>query len=1441
MSDVIGRVAVPGLVSSGLTFPLISDQNYGFTQERPVIIHRFGSLDAKQEQRYAAGIGPRKFAFRRDHLSVANRTTLAAFWEALQGSWQSFIYNVPNADQSTTPTTVTWEYAPLSFRYLTNACQVGFNFVEVPAAGTPAFVNATCLRFPSSALSAALLSEVQQIVPLIHIRPREGAVPDIWLSDRRMTLSDGSGGAVQATMGWGASSQLYLPRLLGIGEPGSDVLISQDIKGASDNVRFTFGNADRVMTALANDTDLKYASVDLCLFHVNSGILIQVWKGVIQSFVSDGTANFPVTCSDGFFQIMNQYPERQVSRQCWKMYDDGVNCKWATLGASAAAVIAAGGDPGSCDYYLESPNGCQVHGMAPSFGGCQSDPQGVVIKDNSTGFLGFARNKVTATSIVSETAYGLALPEVWANSGGNPFFAFIATALMMAYRDESGYADSLGIVSAGPIGGFSPSAVVENADGYEYIVAPMVDGYLWQGFKVNGSMQVTTDTPGMGLRQVAGSDPVDPATDYFSLGAGTPQVWEANNYAAGVAFCEIRIVKSTALQPSTPDQHQMTVPIDYGLWGWVWDQYGNRSAVPGLINPFWIAVNMLLRALGLYGSPATGVGPSSATQLAAFALASLIVGDGSGAAEIAGAHVTPIFSMPVGTSVASVTVTYAGSHYTAGSAAAYASGGNGCTLTVNLVPDEPPDGYYTVGSITINNPGFGFGAVVDIVITGSSTGDDAQATATLNPLPTTETQFQFQGAITSQKPFRDWMAEVLNCCLGFYAWEFGRLKLGCRVNASSVDAYTLASILYQSLRLTPIPSSFEHLVLSFADVAYQYQANTGEYCDKTHAAYYGRAGSPLTSQMHSVGCSTLSQALRLAATRTREELGGVTPMEWRNARAALWQTTLLGLGNEVGQVVSMTHPDIPGARGVCNVAGATLTWVSGDAWTYAGTAGGDVSLINKVILVGVVQVVITAMAADGSTLTTSPAAPAGAGQSFHVITMDFRITKWSLKKDWSVQIEGQTVTKSMYDLDVGPQPMDVAPAPLPSNLALVPAATGPLPWAPGGGLSLQIQTPVNRDNSIAASIQVLGAPTTNTLSPTAQPPTIYATTAPTGGAIPGGVTYYLSVTALDALGLTSAASFPVEVAVPAGTNTNAIHLGLVWEPGSVSGNVFLGLSEYSMTSAMVIASASVASVVITALPAAIEPGPPDATVQQYSIEAAQVDLAGCYMGTVATITPSITLVGLDGTTPAWAANQWQNYEIDVLTSVLGRSPGTGAVGVISGNGSNTLTLAASPIMSSLGVGAIVVIRMLPSTHTATMLGDANLAMGLNQYMGKLLFIFRGTGAGQSSLVASNTVTTFSLATPLAVAPDATSRFVILEPNWLPPVMTVPLSYSGGFLPAVIGSVSVPNTAGQAWLLQIFTVNADGEESPAEYSPTAQISLLGAGTAQRKPIHIGNLN
>src|SRR5579884_4303801 len=884
MSDTIGRITVPALVSSGLTFPLVTDQNYGFTQDRPVVVHRFGSLDAKQEQRFIAGIGPRKFAFRRQHLSLRDRNSLVAFWEDLEGAWQSFLYNVPNAYQTFTSTTVTWEYSPLSLQYLANACQTGFNFIEVPSPpATPYPGNAApSVRFPSSAMSTALLSEVQQIIPLVHIRVREQAVPDIWLSDRRVILSDNAGGDVQAVMGWQASTQLYLPRLIGIGESGSDVLISQDIKGSSDNVRFTFGNADRVMTQLANDTDLKYAEIDLCLFHINSAILLQLWSGFIISFVADGSPQFTAQCSDGLYQITQMYPTRVISRQCWKTFNDGVNCPYAAQGS--------GGDPNSCDYYFDSANGCQAHGMTPYFGGHPAKPQGVTIKDNSTGLWGFGRNTVTATSIISDSIWGNALQEIWASDDGDPTKAFWVNCMIAAGRDESDFYDALGIVGAGPIGAYTGMQVAVNADGYRYIVAPMLDGQSPQGFKVDGALNVITNDPTMGLREVSGNDP---QADSFSLGQGTPQVWGPQT-AAGTAFVEIRRTDQPGIQPTTTDQHQVQVPISLGLTGWTWDQNGNRTAVTGLTNPFWIAVNSLLRAMGLANA-------DSATQLSKFVLSSLIVGDGTGAAEIADTLVMAVVG-----------------------------GGN-------------------------------------------------------------EKQFRFQGVLAQQKPFRDWLTEILACGLGYFTWEFGKLKLGCRINASATDTYTIGNMLFQSLRLEPIEAAFEHLTVDFADQAYQYQANTAEYQDKSHAAYFGRAGAPLTARQHLVGCATISQALRLAATRVREEIGGVNPAEWRNARVATWKTTLLGLNNEVGQVVSITHPDVPGMKGTCSVTAGQCGNLTGDPL--------DKFIVNKEVLIDGVQCTVTQIFTSQDTVTgfvVSPAPADAANATSQFITADCRSQSWKL-------------------------------------------------------------------------------------------------------------------------------------------------------------------------------------------------------------------------------------------------------------------------------------------------------------------------------------------------------------------------------------------------------------------------------------------------------------
>ena len=80
------------------------------------------------------------------------------------------------------------------------------------------------------------------------------------------------------------------------------------------------------MTALANDTDLKYAQIDLSLYHVDTGILLQLRKGFIVGYTTDNSPQFTVRASDGLYQLTQMYAVRAISRQCWKSFDDGVSC-----------------------------------------------------------------------------------------------------------------------------------------------------------------------------------------------------------------------------------------------------------------------------------------------------------------------------------------------------------------------------------------------------------------------------------------------------------------------------------------------------------------------------------------------------------------------------------------------------------------------------------------------------------------------------------------------------------------------------------------------------------------------------------------------------------------------------------------------------------------------------------------------------------------------------------------------------------------------------------------------------------------------------------------------------------------------------------------------------------------------------------------------------------
>lgn len=342
-------------------------------REPRVVVHQFGTLDAKVEQRFYEGPGVRRFQVQMARLTPARRSALVEFFEARRGSYQPFTLNISEPDGSIASYTARFAQPSLQLDASADGSWRGtVELVEVPTT-TPSYaIASTETRFPGTALKSALLSQAQEVIPLVRI---SAGAHTLALADRRVTV----GGT------------LYQPRLLSWGG------ISQGINGEADQASFTFGNGDRVFTALVNQLDLFKAPVQFSVFHVGTGIKLDLWKGFVGSWAFDGGPEFRVEAHDGLYALRLGYPARKIVRQ-----DD---------------------DPRRA---FDIPN------------------QPV----NVGGKKGISR--ITSVSVANDTAYGRGLKDIWANS---------ATALpvecdVIAGRDESEFYAALGVVGRGPISGF---------------------------------------------------------------------------------------------------------------------------------------------------------------------------------------------------------------------------------------------------------------------------------------------------------------------------------------------------------------------------------------------------------------------------------------------------------------------------------------------------------------------------------------------------------------------------------------------------------------------------------------------------------------------------------------------------------------------------------------------------------------------------------------------------------------------------------------------------------------------------------------------------------------------------------------------------------------------------------------------------------------------------
>jgi hypothetical protein len=844
MADLIGRIAVTDIAPSG-TFPLKPDYGYGYAEGPQVAIHQFESGNAKIDQRFLIGSGINTYSFHRAKLREADRVLLRDFWEARKGPYQPFTYNAPTPDgNGTTPVLVRFADPQIAFEFFSKRqSRVDLTFVEhVTADSAPTFaINRTLERFPDGTLATALLDQVQEIVPLLKLRVKEAAVPDIYLSDRRVTV----GGVT------------YLPRLLDWGA------ITQAMTGESDQAPFTLGDADSVFTALVADTQLQRAGIEFSLFHVPTGTLINLWKGEAVKFEKTSPTQFQITAADGLYELRLPYPTRKVTKTCWKSLGNANMCPYS------------GGMP--CDKGWDTPQGCIAHGMQEYFGGQAIDPQGVRIKDNGQGVMGFGRPTLTATSIVNDSAFSQVVPEVYTDS------QMPVNVKIIAGRDESDFFDALAVVSEGPIQGYA-------RDGY---ACPMhlLDGQLNHGMEdenKHGRHDPNSARTWYGLWENLGTDPSSSpggftGTDSFGLHSLT----NTSPYrAAGTAFVEIRRSDPSGIQLSSNTEHKATVYIKGGMSGWVWTAPGARTTQL-LTNPIWICVNSILRARGLrFADAATCekfIDIPAAIQAAAICDQTVPVLVGQ--KQVTGARIDPAGDYNLKTNAEWFTPADVGQQVTV-------PGANGGANLVTTIAQ--------------------FISPICVGLTDPCSTAVSNVTAVVGAL--TEKQYRFRGTLDTEKSLNQWLTEILNNCCGYFTQSFGKIRFGVRGDAVAVEDFNEGNVVLNSLQFGDATPTFNHITVNFADEEYQYQGAGVQVYDIDHALEISGADGPqfLQTQFNLCGAFTKSQAGRVGAVRLREEVGGTTAEERRKHWTVSFRTTLLGLNVYPGMVCSLTHYRVPG-------------------------------------------------------------------------------------------------------------------------------------------------------------------------------------------------------------------------------------------------------------------------------------------------------------------------------------------------------------------------------------------------------------------------------------------------------------------------------------------------------------------------------------------------
>lgn len=480
--------------------------------------------------------------------------------------------------------------------------------------------------------------------------------------------------------------------------------------------------------------------------------------------------------------------------------------------------------------------------------------------------------------------------------------------------------------------------------------------------------------------------------------------------------------------------------------------------------------------------------------------------------------------------------------------------------------------------------------------------------------------------------------------------------------------------------------------------------------------------------------------------------------------------------------------------------------------------------------------------------------------------VEFRVMRWRLNPDWSIDIEGSSTCDSMYDYVIGPKPEDVLADPVPPEhfpaaigTAWLPNEEAPAPFDPmypPTELTFAVRQDylsLEAEGTYAPLIWVRGELAINKFIQGDAPAIRGAKRFTTGGSLPGGRTYYFVVAQRDG------APVPADTDTPGGHFVYLSNYSAIWIPEGTNTNRIL-LEPIQTRQAMpgyalwagdnVLALSQQTSDHDTPLPASIEiTGPltvrtrglPSPQAKRVRIKAREVWHSGVagiqVMGVIApdkiqtneiigSDDPwvgqilSVIADASDGAVPLW------NFQIsffDPVAGVFTVFPNC----VIPGDPDNSVQEGDVMIIRSRATSwtDTTITNTLWANDVGTAQFDASAGLGINHEVGMTLMIIAGTGKGQVREIISNDHLTHTIKPKWRVTPDATSVYIVTLSDWPYAAESAVVDVSAENQRAEI-ALSINNSPNQTILVGGFLVDNLDRETREEVACYRDIYMYG---------------